>query len=114
MNIQIIGRNNCFDTKKALRFFKERGKSVQYVDLSQRGLSEGELNNVLRALGGDIDVLINQKHRDAALIRYLTPQGKFEKLLEEPKFLKTPIVRCGAKATVGVAADIWVAWLRQS
>ena len=25
MNIQIFGKNKCFDTKKAQRWFKERG-----------------------------------------------------------------------------------------
>lgn len=28
MNIQIFGTNKCFDTKKAQRYFKERGRPV--------------------------------------------------------------------------------------
>lgn len=30
MNIQIFGKNKCFDTKKAQRYFKERGIKFQF------------------------------------------------------------------------------------
>ena len=33
MNIQIFGTNKCFDTKKAQRYFKERGVRFQMIDL---------------------------------------------------------------------------------
>ena len=35
---------------------------------------------------------------------------RFEKLLEEPLLLKTPIVRNGKKATVGYEPDVWKDW----
>ena len=50
MNIQIFGKNKCFDTKKAQRWFKERGINFQMIDLAQKGMSKGELDSVLRAL----------------------------------------------------------------
>lgn len=31
MNIQIFGTKKCNDTKKAERFFKERGIKIQYI-----------------------------------------------------------------------------------
>jgi glutaredoxin len=43
MNIQIFGTSKCQDTRKAQRFFKERGIPFQYVDLAVKGLSKGEL-----------------------------------------------------------------------
>ena len=43
MNIQIFGKNKCFDTKKAQRWFKERGIKFQMIDLAQKGMSKGEL-----------------------------------------------------------------------
>ena len=52
MNIQIFGKNKCFDTKKAQRWFKERGIKFQMIDLAQKGMSKGELDSVLRAVGG--------------------------------------------------------------
>ena len=52
MNIQIFGKNKCFDTKKAQRWFKERGIKFQMIDLAQKGMSKGELDSVLKAVGG--------------------------------------------------------------
>ena len=52
MNIQIFGKSKSFDTKKAERWFKERGVKFQSVDLVRYGLSRGELDSVLRAVGG--------------------------------------------------------------
>lgn len=33
MNIQIFGTKKCNDTKKAERFFKERGIKYQFIDI---------------------------------------------------------------------------------
>ena len=49
MNIQIFGTTKCFDTKKALRYFKERKIPVQFVNLKEKGLSKGEYNKVKQA-----------------------------------------------------------------
>ncbi|MBE6847607.1 MAG: ArsC family transcriptional regulator [Ruminococcus sp.] len=110
MNIQIFGKSKCFATKKAERFFRERGIKFQSVDLPKKGLSRRELESVLHAVG-DLSLLVDEKHPDAALVRYLLPDAQVEKLLEEPKLLRTPIVRNGQKATVGEAQDIWLKWL---
>ena len=32
MNIQIFGKNKCFDTKKAQRYFKERNIKFQFIN----------------------------------------------------------------------------------
>ena len=98
MNIQIFGKSKCFDTKKAERYFKERKIKVQSVDILQKGLSKGELNSVKQAVGG-IENLVDPNCKD-----------KEEKLLENPKLLKTPIVRNGKKATVGYQPDVWKQW----
>ena len=36
MNIQIFGTKKCSDTRKAERFFKERGIKYQFVDMSRK------------------------------------------------------------------------------
>ena len=46
MNIQIFGTKKCNDTKKAERFFKERGIKYQFVDMKEKGMSKGEFNSV--------------------------------------------------------------------
>ena len=52
MNIQIFGTNKCFDTKKAMRYFKERNIKYQFVDMKEKGLSKGEYNSIKQAVGG--------------------------------------------------------------
>ena len=51
MNIQIFGKTKCFDTKKAERFFKERGIKYQFIDLPKFGMSAGEYRNIKAAVG---------------------------------------------------------------
>lgn len=109
MNIQIFGKSKCFDTKKAERYFKERRVKFQAVDLVKFGISRGELQSVKNAVG--LEALIDQTHPDAALLKYLAYDAdKFEKLLEDPRLLKTPIVRNGKQATVGFRPEVWKGW----
>ena len=83
MNIQIFGKNKCFDTKKAQRWFKERGIKFQMIDLAQKGMSKGELDSVLKAVGG-LDNLLDQKSKSYASLAYLAyDEDKKEKLLDE-------------------------------
>lgn len=50
MNIQIFGTKKCNDTKKAERFFKERGIKYQFVDMKEKGMSKGEFTSVAEAM----------------------------------------------------------------
>ena len=52
MNIQIFGTKKDFETKKAERYFKERGIRYQFIDMKEKGLSKGEFLSVLQAVGG--------------------------------------------------------------
>lgn len=109
MNIQIFGKSKCFDTKKAERYFKERRVKFQAIDLVKYGISRGELTSVLRSV--KLEDLVDWSREDAALLRYLSPEeAKVEKLLEDPRLLRTPIVRNGKQATVGYQPDVWKAW----
>lgn len=110
MNIQIFGKSKCFDTKKAERYFKERGIRVQLIDLPRYGMSAGEFSAVKAAVGG-LDALLNVKAPDAAIVKYLAhEQDKEQKLLENPKLMLTPIVRNGKKATIGYCPEVWKTW----
>ena len=112
MNIQIFGKRKCFDTKKAERFFKDRNIKFQYIDLESKGLSKGEYNSIKTAVGGFKNLFDeNSKDNTALLIKYLSnDDDKEEKLLENPKLFKTPIVRNGKHATVGYCPDVWKDW----
>jgi arsenate reductase len=112
--IQIFGTKKCNETRKAERFFKERGVRVQSIDLAQKGMSEGELRSVANSVGG-MTALIDaggKRYLDRGL-KYAAPTGpRLEALLlEDPLLLRTPIVRAGKQATVGFQPDTWKTWL---
>ena len=112
MNIQIFGTKKSSDTRKAERFFKERGIRFQSIDLKEKGLSKGEFSSVLQAVGS-LDALIDQNARDKdllALIRYLAEEDRANKVFENQTILKMPIVRNGRAATAGYATEIWKTW----
>ena len=109
MNIQIYGKAKCFDTKKAERYFKERRIKFQRVDLIGVGLSRGEFSSVKNAVG--LEALIDDKVPGVEILTYLAyDSDKEEKLLENPVFLRTPIVRNGKEATVGYCPNVWKGW----
>ena len=112
MNIQIFGKNKCFDTKKAERWFKERRIKYQSVDLLRFGLSGKEFDSVLRSVGG-IDNLIDwdSKSEQITLLKYMDDaRAKEDKVFEDPALMKTPIVRNGRQATVGFCPEVWASW----
>ena len=112
MNIQIFGRTKCFDTKKAVRYFKERNIKVQLIDLLEKPMSKGEFTAVSQAIG-KVELLVDQdsKHKEMlTLVKYLAKEEQMDKIFENQQLLKTPIVRNGKHVTVGYAADIWKTW----
>ena len=103
MNIQIFGTKKCNDTKKAERFFKERGIKYQFIDMKEKGMSKGEFNSVAQVNGG-LENMINWEGKDKdllALIKYTVEEDKLAKVLEKPQVLKTPVVRNEKQSTLG-------------
>ena len=112
MNIQIFGTKKCNDTRKAERFFKERGIKYQFIDMKEKGMSKGEFNSVAQANGG-LENMVNWDGEDKdllALIKYIADEDKLEKVLENPQVIKTPVVRNGKQSTLGYQPDIWKGW----
>ena len=112
MNIQIYGMNKCFDTKKAERYFKERRIPFQSIDVVKFGMAPREFDSVLKAVGG-IDNLIdwNVKHPDIDLMKYMDDKiAKEDKVYDNPKLMRTPVVRNGKQATVGYCPEVWETW----
>ena len=112
MNIQIFGKNKCFDTKKAERYFKERRIRYQMVDLLRYGLSGKEFDAVLHGIGG-VDKLIDWENKDPeiTLMKYMDDiYAKEDKVFDNPRLMRTPIVRNGKQVTVGYCPEIWEKW----
>ncbi|GBD88291.1 putative reductase [bacterium BMS3Abin03] len=110
MNIQIFGTKKCKDTQKAERFFKERRIQFHFRDLTIKGISKGELENIKRVI--PLEDLIDKdgkqfKKRNLDYMVYDTE----EELLADPRLLKTPIVRNGRLATIGYQPEIWKEWI---
>ena len=109
MNIQIFGTKKCNNTKKAERFFKERGVKIHFRDLTEKGLAAGELQNICRAI--DLDDLIDTQSKQYKKrgMQYMVFDLE-EELLADPLLLKTPIVRNGKEATLGYEPEVWKKW----
>lgn len=113
MDVQIFGTRNDADTRKALRFFKERRIAVHFVDLKQKGASPRELQRFAQRFG--TEALVD---RTAKRFRALGLQTAaysdarwLELLVEEPLILTQPLVRSGNRVSVGPAEQEWREWV---
>ena len=100
MGLQIFGTKKCPDTRKAERFFRERGVAYQFIDLAEKGISPGELASVKAAVGETqlIDTE-GKRYRDRGLAHQdFDPATE---ILADPLLLKTPVVRDGRRAVIG-------------
>ena len=112
MNIQIFGTKKCNDTKKAERFFKERGIKYQFIDMKEKGMSKGEFMSGAQANGG-VEGMLDAECKDKdtlALIKYIADEDKVEKILENQQVIKTPVVRNGKQSTLGYQPEVWKKW----
>ena len=89
MNIQIFGTTKCFDTKKAQRYFKERGIKFQMIDLKEKEMSRGEFENVSRALGG-WQALVDPNAKDKQTLALLDALAERRQALREPAAVPHP------------------------
>ena len=112
MNIQIFGTPKCNDTKKAERYFKERGIKYQFVDMKEKGMSKGEFISVAEKNGG-VDNMLNPDAKDKnalALIKHIADEDKLITILDNQQVIKTPVVRNGKQSTLGYQPDVWKSW----
>jgi arsenate reductase len=116
VNVQIFGTRKCADSRKAERFFKERGIRFQAIDLAQKGMSPGELRGVAARIGG-VEQLIDREGKRYLErgLKYAAPTGpRIEQaLIDDPLLMRTPIVRDGGRATVGYSPEVWLRWISE-
>jgi arsenate reductase-like glutaredoxin family protein len=117
VNVQIYGTKKCADSRKAERFFKERRATLHVIDLAAKGMSPGELRKVAAQVGG-MEALIDRegkRYLDRGL-KYAAPTGaRIEAaLLDDPLLLRTPIVRCDGRASVGYVPETWQRWIDET
>ncbi|MDH4043021.1 MAG: arsenate reductase [Gemmatimonadota bacterium] len=113
MEVQIFGIRKSAETRKALRFFAERRVRTHFVDLQVRAASPGELRRFVQRFG--VEALLDRDGRRFAdlglqVARYSEDRW-VERLAQEPLLLRMPLVRWGAKLTVGEAEAEWRRWV---
>lgn len=112
MNIQIFGTRKCRDTRAALRFFAERRIRVHFADLTVRAASKGELGRFAQKFG--VEALVDrQSKRFAELglgVGSYSESRWLERLEQEPRLLRTPLVRNESQLTIGPAEETWKRW----
>lgn len=111
MNIQIYARKRDFEVQKAERYFKERRIPYQFVDLSKHAMGLKELESVYRQVGLRNMLADGDGDWQSYYVAQLTDvQEALEKLRDNPKLIRTPIVRNGRLATVGYQPEVWAEW----
>lgn len=112
MNIQIyFGKKNP-DVLKAERFFKERRIPYQLMDLKKHKLGQKELEVFVRAVGArNLVDREGKKALERPVAHMSTDSLIVAELLNDPSALRSPIVRNGAKATVGADETAWQSWV---
>ncbi len=109
MNVQIFGTQKSRETKKALRFFKERGIKPQFADLSAHKTAPGELKRFVQKVGVDGLLEKTGKAFEDSGLEYLrlSDDALLERLLETPALLKQPLIRSERTTEVGWDETLW-------
>lgn len=113
MEVQVFGTKSCNESKKALRFFKERRIRTHFMDLKERPASAGELRRFAQKFGAEALLdRAGKRFRERGLHVAHVSEGRILPLLEEdPLLLVTPLVRSGNYLTVGWDEAKWKEWV---
>ncbi|GAB1369967.1 hypothetical protein MASR1M45_00250 [Candidatus Kapaibacterium sp.] len=95
--IQLVGTLKCRATQKVSRFLKERGIKFHFLDLNQKPLSQGELNNISKSIALEELLDIESKEYKKLNLKFMVFDVE-KVLLEYPYLIKTPIIRFKGKA----------------
>jgi len=109
MNVQIFGTQKSQETKKALRFFKERGVKPQLVDLGAGKTAPSELRRFVQKVGLPGLIETGGRAYEASGLEYLklSDDALLERLLETPTLLRQPLIRSGTTVAVGWDEALW-------
>src|SRR5437899_1429131 len=114
MEAQVFGTKSCNDTKKALRFFKERRITTHFVDLQVRAASAGELRRFGQRFGwGALLDRQGKRFQDRHIHLTSLSESQVLPLLEaDPLLLVTPLIRAGNETAIGWDEARWREFLK--
>ena len=109
----MFGRKDSRETQKALRFFRERRQTVSFIDVAVRPPAPGELRRFAERFGAA--ALLDREgrlYREQGL-GYLRMDDAqvLERIGADARLLRLPLVRYGARLSVGVDEHAWKGWL---
>lgn len=108
-SVQIFGVRNSQATRAAERFFKERRVGIQFVDLTKKPMSPGEIKKFVDRFGLIALLDTEGKSYVDAGMKYLklTDADVLGRIERDPKLLRVPLVRCGNRFAVGHDEAAW-------
>ncbi len=107
--VQVFGRRDSRETRRAERFFKERRVPISLVDLAARPMAPTELRRFAARLGAE--ALLDREGRryrelGLAWLR-MDDEELFGRLLADQTLLRLPLVRRGDAFAAGVDEVAW-------
>jgi arsenate reductase-like glutaredoxin family protein len=114
--IQVFGREDHQDTRAALRFFKERRLTIQFVDLRRKPMAAGELRRFVERLGAPaLADTAGRVWTDAGLgYLRMDPADLAGRLLADQRLLRIPLIRLGNGFAAGRDEAAWRALLERA
>lgn len=109
VQIQIFGLAKSAASRKARRFFAERGIKVHEVDVKKKPPSPRELRRWVTAFGVDGVLDADSKIVKDRGLQYLggSADDWIERMIDEPAMIRLPLVRCGKDLSVGEDPRAW-------
>jgi arsenate reductase-like glutaredoxin family protein len=107
--IQIFGQAKSSESRKARRFFAERGIAFHDVDVKKKPPSPGELRKWVARFGVDGVLDADSKVVKDRGLRYLggSHDDWIARMVDEPAMIRLPLVRCGKDLSVGEDPASW-------
>jgi arsenate reductase (glutaredoxin) len=113
LTIQIFGVKNSPATRAAERFFKERRVAFQFVDLKKKPMAPGEIKRFVDRFGlAELLDTEGAAYLDSG-VKYMkmTDAELLQRIEQDPKLLKLPLVRSANRLSIGNDEGGWKAML---
>lgn len=102
--LKIYHNPRCSKSREGLEFLKTLNENFEVIDYMKKGLSEGELKNIILLLGIKPIELVRTNEsewKDLFKNKTLTDDEIVKAMAEHPKLIQRPIVVNGNKAVIG-------------
>ncbi|PSO49163.1 MAG: arsenate reductase [Actinobacteria bacterium QS_8_72_14] len=107
--VQLFTHPKSQPSRKAKRFFSERGVAVHEVDCRRRAPAVGELRRFVERYGAEALLDPHSRSYQQQGLAYLSTddEGWLARLADDPSLLRLPLARCGDELVVGEDPNGW-------